>query len=102
VIPRPRRHATRITDWHMEPTAPVWSPDGKRIAFQNYAPEGNYHIWTIDPDGATCGRVTTGPYDDREPAWTPGRQRAWCSRRTAATTASTRSGACRWRPAERR
>jgi Tol biopolymer transport system component len=44
-------NATRITDWHLEPTAPVWSPDGKRIAFQNYAPEGNYHIWTIEPDG---------------------------------------------------
>ena len=43
---------TRITGWEVEPTAPVWSPDGKTIAFQNYAPEGNYHIWTIAPDGS--------------------------------------------------
>jgi Tol biopolymer transport system component len=63
--------ATRITDWHLEPTAPVWSPDGQRIAFQNYAPEGNYHIWTIDPDGRHQVELTTGPNDDREPAWTP-------------------------------
>jgi Tol biopolymer transport system component len=63
--------ATRITDWHLEPTAPVWSPDGKRIAFQNYAPEGNYHIWTIEPDGGHPRELTTGPYDDREPAWLP-------------------------------
>jgi Tol biopolymer transport system component len=63
--------ATRITDWHLEPTAPVWSPDGRRIAFQNYAPEGNYHIWTIDPDGRRPEELTTGPNDDREPAWAP-------------------------------
>jgi Tol biopolymer transport system component len=63
--------AKRITDWHLEPTAPVWSPDGRRIAFQNYAPEGNYHIWTIDPDGRHPVELTTGPNDDREPAWSP-------------------------------
>jgi Tol biopolymer transport system component len=71
VIPITGGHATRITDWHLEPTAPVWSPDGKRIAFQNYAPEGNYHIWTIDPDGRNPVELTTGPNDDREPAWAP-------------------------------
>jgi Tol biopolymer transport system component len=71
VIPASGGTATRITDWHLEPTAPVWSPDGKRIAFQNYAPEGNYHIWTIDPDGRHAEELTQGPNDDREPAWTP-------------------------------
>jgi Tol biopolymer transport system component len=71
VIPAAGGTATRITDWHMEPTAPVWSPDGKRIAFQNYAPEGNYHIWIIDPDGRKRAELTTGPNDDREPAWAP-------------------------------
>jgi Tol biopolymer transport system component len=75
---RPRRRrtaaggrASRITDWRLEPTAPVWSPDGKRIAFQNYAPEGNYHIWTIGPDGRHPRELTDGPFDDREPAWLP-------------------------------
>ncbi|AWG45825.1 hypothetical protein AM586_15230 [Massilia sp. WG5] len=71
VMPAAGGAATRITDWHLEPTAPVWSPDGKRIAFQNYAPEANYHIWTIDPDGRRPEELTTGPNDDREPAWTP-------------------------------
>jgi Tol biopolymer transport system component len=69
--PRQRRHATRITSWDMEPTAPVWSPDGSLVAFQNYDAEGNYHIWVVRPNGADLRRVTTGPYDDREPAWTP-------------------------------
>jgi Tol biopolymer transport system component len=63
--------AARITDWHLEPTAPVWSPDGRRIAFQDYAPGGNYHIWTIDPNGRNVRELTTGPNDDREPAWLP-------------------------------
>jgi len=71
VMPAGGGHATRITDWHLEPTAPVWSPDGTRIAFQNYAPEGNYHIWTVAPDGAHPTELTTGPNDDREPAWLP-------------------------------
>ena len=64
-------NAVRITDWRLEPTHPVWSPDGKTIAFQNYAPEGNYHIWTITPDGRKVSELTTGPFDDLEPAWLP-------------------------------
>jgi len=71
IIPREGGEARRITDWRVEPTAPVWSPDGTRIAFQNYAPEGNFHIWSIRPDGRDLKEHTTGPYDDREPAWLP-------------------------------
>ena len=71
VIPIGGGGATRITPWTMEPTAPVWSPDGKLIAFQNYTQEGNYHIWTIEPNGANAREVTTGFFDDREPAWKP-------------------------------
>ncbi len=69
VIPIGGGDATRITSWTVEPTAPVWAPDGKTIAFQNYTPEGNYHIWTVEPDGANMQELTTGFFDDREPAW---------------------------------
>jgi len=71
VIPAEGGRAVRITDYRVEPTAPVWSPDGKRIAFQNYAPEGNFHIWTISPEGRDAAEITSGPFDDREPAWLP-------------------------------
>lgn len=60
--------ATKLTPWGVEATAPVWSPDGQRVAFQSYA-DGNYHIWTIKPDGTDAMAVTSGPFDDREPAW---------------------------------
>jgi Tol biopolymer transport system component len=71
VMPIGGGQAQRITPWTMEPTAPVWSPDGQRIAFQNYTAEGNYHIWTIRPDGRDAREHTVGPQDDREPTWTP-------------------------------
>jgi len=71
VMPAKGGRAVRITDYRLEPTAPVWSLDGKRIAFQNYAPEGNFHIWTISPEGRHATEITSGPYDDREPAWLP-------------------------------
>lgn len=71
VMPIGGGRAVRITGNQLEPTAPVWSPDGKRIAFQNYAPEGNFHIWTIAPDGHDPREITSGPFDDREPAWLP-------------------------------
>ena len=71
VMPATGGRAVRITDYRLEPTAPSWSPDGRRIAFQNYAAEGNFHIWTIAPDGKDAREITTGPFDDREPAWLP-------------------------------
>ncbi|QNA99998.1 PD40 domain-containing protein [Massilia sp. Se16.2.3] len=70
-MPSAGGRAVRITDYRLEPTAPVWSPDGRSIAFQNYAPEGNFHIWTIRPDGSGARELTSGPFDDREPAWLP-------------------------------
>lgn len=71
IMPIAGGNATRITNWDVEPTAPVWAPDGQTIAFQNYTPDGNYHVWTIRPDGTDIKEITTGPFDDREPAWMP-------------------------------
>lgn len=64
--------ATRISTWDMEATAPVWSPDGTRIAFQNFD-EHYYQIWSVAADGREARALTSGYYDHREPAWSGSR-----------------------------
>jgi dipeptidyl aminopeptidase/acylaminoacyl peptidase len=85
VIPFAGGEATRITPWTLEPTHPVWSPDGSVIAFQNYTADGNWHIWTVRPDGSDAKEITTGS--------TTTASRCGC--RTAA-------GSCSRRPQQRR
>ena len=58
---------------------PVYSPDGKWIAFSRRPPRGAAEIWVMRPDGTGARRVTTTPplpnYDgangSRALAWSP-------------------------------
>jgi TolB protein len=50
--------------------APVWSPDGKRIAFASNA-KGNFDLYTIDGSGADLKQLTTHPGMDLFPGWSP-------------------------------
>jgi len=63
--------AKRLSDWDAEATSPVWSPDGRRIAYQNFSADGFYQIWVIDADGSDNRQVTSGVFDHREPSWSP-------------------------------
>jgi Tol biopolymer transport system component len=49
---------------------PVWSPDGKKIAFYKQTGK-NYQIWLMDADGANQTQITNGDYNSIEPSWTP-------------------------------
>jgi Tol biopolymer transport system component/imidazolonepropionase-like amidohydrolase len=60
--------AKRITGLFEDARQPVWSPDGRWIAFFAYL-DGGYDLWAIAPDGSNQHKLTWGPYDDREPAW---------------------------------
>jgi Tol biopolymer transport system component len=60
--------AKRITDVFNDARQPMWSPDGKWIAFFAYR-DGGYDLWEIAPDGSDQHKLTVGPFDDREPAW---------------------------------
>lgn len=61
----------RLTDGSREDFGPVWSPDGKMIAFVSISNQGA-DIYRIDADGRHLTRLTRGPGPDLSPAWSPG------------------------------
>jgi TolB protein len=67
-------------------SAPAWSPDGSRIAFESNAdvgganPEGDMEIWTMNADGTGATQLTHNGAHDEGPAWSPdGRLLAYTS-----------------------
>ncbi|MGW1379099.1 amidohydrolase family protein [Streptomyces sp. NPDC002446] len=69
-LPRAGGDAVALTPADLEPTRPVHSPDGRRIALCAYR-GGNFHLWTLATDGSGLRQLTDGPWDDRGPAWSP-------------------------------
>ncbi|HEX6940468.1 MAG TPA: S9 family peptidase [Longimicrobiales bacterium] len=68
----------QLTSGDWDDSDPVWSPDGKRIAFVSNRTEepdanSNTDIWVVAADGGdgAVRRVTTNPGADAEPAWSP-------------------------------
>ena len=61
---------TRISSDTGLPPWPVWSPDGKRIAFTSNR-DGNDEIYVMSPDGSNVKRLTNNAADDQWPAWSP-------------------------------
>jgi TolB protein len=61
---------------------PVFSPDGRRIAFSSVR-NGNNEIYVINEDGSNLRRLTNHPAADITPTWSPGGDRiAFTSDRT--------------------
>jgi Tol biopolymer transport system component len=55
---------------------PVWSPDGRRIAF-----ESNWQLWVMNADGSAQRRLTRNGGRNFNPAWSPDGRRIAFERR---------------------
>ena len=52
-------------------TYPVWSPDGKMMAFRRMLGETNSEVFVADADGSNPRNITNNPAFDGWPAWSP-------------------------------
>jgi tol-pal system beta propeller repeat protein TolB len=64
-------HPAQLTDTDDAEMQPVWSPDGRRIAFTRYTDDGNYDVFVMNRDGTGQTRLTSDPAWDGEPSWSP-------------------------------
>ena len=72
-------------------SGPVWSPDGRTIAFESLR-DGNGEIYVVNADGSGQRRLTRNPAHDFAPAWSPdGRRIAFVRDRGRGSTHSRRS-----------
>jgi Tol biopolymer transport system component/cytosine/adenosine deaminase-related metal-dependent hydrolase len=68
-VPVTGGEATQIAPLEFDAAQPDLAEDG-RIAVQSFA-DGGFDIWILDGKGDQRTKVTSGPFDDREPAWSP-------------------------------
>ena len=63
----------RLTENPKNDWDPIWSPDGKRIAFSSdrKGDLANYEIYVMDADGENEQRLTENRVDDKSPSWSP-------------------------------
>ena len=72
-------------------TYPVWSPDGKMMAFRRMLGETNSEVFVADADGSNPRNITNNPAFDGWPAWSPdGSMVAFASNRGTRIIRSTR------------
>src|SRR5258708_3491061 len=81
---------TRLTNNPYDDSAPVWSPDGARIAFQSARNGVNYQIYVMNADGSGQVNVSNSTANDIQPSWSPdGSRIAFASDRDQAGFSST-------------
>lgn len=71
----------RVTRTSQHESGPVWSPDGKRLAFTENHGGSELDVYTMRPDGSDVVRVTDAPGPDEDPSWLPDGRLAYRSAR---------------------
>lgn len=67
----------RVLQWLVRTTgplrlaSPVFSPDGKKIAFVSSSKESHGDLYLMDRDGQNLVQLTSGPDHDRQPCFSP-------------------------------
>ncbi len=67
--------ARAITDTFIDEYSPVWSPDGRWIAFTAGTfsdNRGTFDLWIMRADGSDRRLITTAPNTEAWPTWQPG------------------------------
>ena len=70
VVPTGGGRAQQITTSSSYETNPIWSPDGKTLAFASDR-NGNYDIYTVSAEGGVAQRVTTNSAYESPLAFSP-------------------------------
>ena len=70
IVPRAGGEARRLTDGPGVETDPVFSPDGKTVAFTGQY-DGNEDVYTVPAEGGEPKRLTYHPGPDQAVGWTP-------------------------------
>ena len=75
------RHVTSLVSGGVN-TFPVWSPDGRKLAFRRMLGESNSEVFVANADGSNPINITNNPAFDGWPAWSPdGKRIAFASNR---------------------
>ena len=74
VVLRQAQDPRNLTNHPDEDSAPVWSPDGRQIAFISER-DDDQEIYAMDADGMNQRNLTNHPSDDFSPTWSPDGQK---------------------------
>lgn len=60
----------QLTNYEQDDSRPVWSPDGRRLAFMSSRNHLDLYLYVVDADGSQAKALTTG-IDVRNIVWSP-------------------------------
>ncbi len=68
------RGLRRLTRNPASDGSPVFSPDGRKIAFTTKR-DGNLEVYVMNPDGSAQRNLTRSPWDEGDLAWSPAQRK---------------------------